>query len=478
MDPASSPNNSAFHSAMNGKQRPMIIALQGDPCTGKTYVANQLARSFKCSTIRLDDVLDVMFPAVKPKNADALISQAFDVVTEVVDTQARNLGLSIIVDSPLSRRSHLQSLIAVSSASAADLIIIECKPKTTYTWLMRFENHTYVDKNKWYKPHSWPFHPWFSRDYDDDDDKVPKLVLNITDPYLVFGLPNVIRGLIKFGEGRKVDYDVWWPIVRAKNAEKNGTPVVKPVCSARLGHHLNVYMKQGQLEQEAKCSVCLKLFSIEGELEDSMAYKCSGCPYAMHKSCAELDGSGIKAFTPLNFPKFIRLSKPRQAEYCYPDKHSCVGCEKQGKEFSYECGYCVFETHARCKLVPTIVNRPEVHDHALHFWTNSALPVGRVSSTYHCRACRDVSITLAGYLCGSGCMFYYHAECLLLPPTVLAHEHGGYAHDMELVLRREEELEDYLCCLCHEQMNPDAWFYCCKPCHIDLHPKCAFKVFD
>ncbi|KAL8151815.1 hypothetical protein V2J09_021623 [Rumex salicifolius] len=467
------------------EKRPMLIAMQGDPLTGKTALANNLAKYLKCSSIRLDDILKVMSPSTPshPETAAHIMSQAYDVVVRMVKTQISQ-GLTIILDSPLSRRTHLEKLYDMlrhyGGPHPSRLVIVECKPKNVYFWQMWFDQRAAtLYKDKWHNPDSWPFDQKFSRDYTDDDvisldarnqRLVPKLVVNSSDPYLTFGVISVLYNLIATDDGRRTEYAEWWPVVRAKQLESNKLGITEPLCDSKVGHHVNLLMKQGDLDQDSvNCGVCLGPFHVDSE-PPGMAYKCSGCPYAMHESCAELDGS-TKVH---NFPKFIRTNGVRWpettvTEYCYPEEHLCAG--HKGGEYSYECGYCVFETHVKCKLVPTIVLRPAAHDHPLYFWTDSTL----ISKVYQCMACRH-SVILAGYLCVERCMFYYHAECLLLPPTVPAHQHGGYTHDLELVLHREEALEDYLCIVCFKQMNPEAWFYRCKKCTLELDLDCAFKI--
>ncbi|KAL8152744.1 hypothetical protein V2J09_010504 [Rumex salicifolius] len=200
------------------------------------------------------------------------------------------------------------------------------------------------------------------------------------------------------------------------------------------------------------------------------AFWCHGCPLTLHKSCSELDrGNTMYYFEPENLPKFLRM-KPNVA-YKFPKECACVGCREEGKEFSSECRSCVFESHLKSRLLPTIVHH-EAHEHLLAVAAKSIMG----SDPYIYVACMKHGAFVA-YFCTYCTLTTYHTECELLPPLV-EHDHGGHEHELEMAFHREAELEDYLCDLCQNKMDPKSWYYHCKKCILSLHLGCAFMDFD
>ncbi|KAH8515549.1 hypothetical protein H0E87_004132 [Populus deltoides] len=138
---------------------PVIIAMKGHPGTGKSTLASSLASSLKIPLIDKDDVRDCT----------------------IASTQLR-LGLSVIIDSPLSRRAHLDRLVQVASSTGSLLVIVECKPLDEGVWRRRLEQRGKGDQASWHKPSTWQDLERLlegyggSTDYDIGD--VPKIVLD------------------------------------------------------------------------------------------------------------------------------------------------------------------------------------------------------------------------------------------------------------------------------------------------------------
>lgn len=117
---------------------PMIIAMKGHPGSGKSTLANSLASALKIPLIDKDDVKDCTLPLQLTSTASLLNDLSYDAIWQIASTQL-TLGLSVILDSPLSRSSHLYRLRRLSASSAARLVIIECRPTNRDLWRRRLE---------------------------------------------------------------------------------------------------------------------------------------------------------------------------------------------------------------------------------------------------------------------------------------------------------------------------------------------------
>ncbi|VVA29193.1 PREDICTED: kinase [Prunus dulcis] len=147
----------------------MLIAMKGHPGTGKTTLANSLASTLKLPLLDKDDVRDKL-QSLQPASSSA---------------SSLRLGLSVIVDSPLSRRAHFEYLAQLASSSGARLLIVECRPKDEAEWRRRLERRAEAGGGPgWHKPSTW----WDMQrlldgyggctEYDVAD--VPKMVVNTT----------------------------------------------------------------------------------------------------------------------------------------------------------------------------------------------------------------------------------------------------------------------------------------------------------
>lgn len=163
---------------------PVIIAMKGHPGTGKSTLASSLASSLKIPLIDKDDVRDctISIQNSSPATASKLLNDlSYDVVWQIASTQLR-LGLSVIIDSPLSRRAHLDRLVQVASSTGSLLVIVECKPLDEGVWRRRLEQRGRGDQASWHKPSTWQDLERLLEGYDGSTDydvgDVPKIVLD------------------------------------------------------------------------------------------------------------------------------------------------------------------------------------------------------------------------------------------------------------------------------------------------------------
>ncbi|QCE01630.1 P-loop containing nucleoside triphosphate hydrolase [Vigna unguiculata] len=116
----------------------VIIAMKGHPGSGKSTLAESIASSLGIPVLDKDDVKDCTQPLLLTSPASLLNDLSYDVICQIASTQLR-LGLSVLLDSPLSRRAHLDRLRRLANALSARLLIIECRPADQSEWRRRLE---------------------------------------------------------------------------------------------------------------------------------------------------------------------------------------------------------------------------------------------------------------------------------------------------------------------------------------------------
>ncbi|MCO5564635.1 hypothetical protein L7F22_018301 [Adiantum nelumboides] len=126
----------------------MLVAMKGHPGSGKSTLARSLATALQWPLLDKDDVRDCTHPlhlALSHHDAAAaaaeplLNNMAYQVLWRMAKTQLQ-MGLSVIVDSPLSRPSLFASAAALAAAYHSQLIIIECVSSDAEIWKHRLES--------------------------------------------------------------------------------------------------------------------------------------------------------------------------------------------------------------------------------------------------------------------------------------------------------------------------------------------------
>ncbi|KAJ8480371.1 hypothetical protein OPV22_024098 [Ensete ventricosum] len=180
---------------MEKQPRPLIVAMKGHPGTGKSTLARAISAALACPLLDKDDVRDCTLPVQHALSgtgtgaaaAGLLNDLSYSVIWRLAATQIR-LGLSVVVDSPLSRRTHLDRLLDLAhSAAAAGVVVVECRPKDEAEWRRRLEARGAAagsGEEGWHKPGTWEelqrlLEGYQGRtDYDVSD--VPRLVVDTT----------------------------------------------------------------------------------------------------------------------------------------------------------------------------------------------------------------------------------------------------------------------------------------------------------
>lgn len=161
---------------------PMIIAMKGHPGSGKSTLAKSIASALKIPLIDKDDVKDCTLPLQLTSPASLLNDLSYDAIWQIASTQL-TLGLGVILDSPLSRSSHLDRLRRLSVSSAARLVIIECRPADRDLWRRRLEERA-RGGGEGHKPATWKDLEKLLESYggctEYDVGDVPRLVVDTT----------------------------------------------------------------------------------------------------------------------------------------------------------------------------------------------------------------------------------------------------------------------------------------------------------
>ncbi|XP_073047675.1 uncharacterized protein [Primulina eburnea] len=173
------------------EETPIIIAMKGHPGTGKSTIARAVAKTLRCPLIDKDHFRDgtqriqQALMLSSPSTANSLLNDiSYEAMWRVTSTQI-GLGLSVVVDSPLSRRAHLDRLLDLACQNGARLIVVECRAGDEDEWRRRLEARGRVaEAEKWHKPATWGELERLLEGYggcwDYDVGEVGKLVLDTT----------------------------------------------------------------------------------------------------------------------------------------------------------------------------------------------------------------------------------------------------------------------------------------------------------
>ncbi|XP_021856499.1 uncharacterized protein [Spinacia oleracea] len=161
---------------------PLIILMKGHPGTGKSTIAAVISAALRCPLIDKDDIRDATLCLSSAANSTALNNLSYDAMWRVVSTQIK-LGLSVVVDSPLSHRRHLESALHIAGESHR-VLIVECVPSDEAEWRRRLELRGAEEEGVGHKPATWQDIERLLVGYDGcteyDVGEIPKLIVDTT----------------------------------------------------------------------------------------------------------------------------------------------------------------------------------------------------------------------------------------------------------------------------------------------------------
>ncbi|KAM7503177.1 hypothetical protein LguiB_002081 [Lonicera macranthoides] len=434
-------------------QIPAIIAMKGQACTGKSKWARFLATALQCPVIDQDDFLSSMSTLHHHHNSQILDDIAFEAACRSAITHLR-LKFKVIVDSPLSHRTRLDQLIQLSATTSARLIIVECRPRDLYEWEEWLEGRDTSSGDYWHKPSTWEdLQDACEENPDYDDSDVSKLIVDTSVNVPPYQLHFAVDEFIDSLEVRREELPQWIPdIMRAGDDKITEIEEEQQIYTNFLFFKFSYDWKENA--DKVSCGKCL------GPISDSI-YNCNQFRVLLHKKCAESSQS-VK----ISHSDTLRFF-PETSDYNFLSTRRCNRCAEQNKSFSSDCEGCLFETHLKCDILPTVVHH-EGHEHPLLFRI-SPISEDTLFTAFQCNACGDPGMHVS-YFCNI-CNFKVHVKCLFLPRFM------KNIHHRHVLMRKcsfQLDGSEVLCDGCETRRNPKYWIYNCDDpeCDFSCHLNC------
>lgn len=414
-------------------KHPVIVAMKGQPCSGKSKLAQSIAKLHKWTLLDYEDL-----GPYGTQNADDLSN--LQTIRQIAAAQLQ-LGINIIIDSPISNQSHLdQILLQLSTTTSARLLIVECKPQDNFEWRRRFDLQrasgqrykqlTWADIQKQLEPMS---------DYNlDGNNNMSKLVVDTTKHFNDPDLYRAINYLATCDTTFSANFDDLKDntFKSAKDSmDRDGESTSGTKCH---DHKLTPV----EDENSTRCRACLEIIS-------GPAYTCKGCNnLSVHKSCAEIQTKIV----PEQYPNFL---KELNVGYVFPQEPGCCLCEIHEKDF-FECSECLFKTNILSGCLPSVIN---------HMFHRHPLLLLMYPSSYDfkfmCLGCGDPGKDVT-YKCFE-CNYTCHPSCVMSP-------HTSMHNNLRLRTGVDYSGEaSFLCTVCGEDWDPY---------RSPHHCRCLFNVIQ
>ncbi|XP_047069132.1 uncharacterized protein LOC124677179 [Lolium rigidum] len=179
----------------------VVVAMKGHPGSGKSTAARAIASALRCPLLDKDDVRDCTLHLEGAAGGSGMLNElSYAVLWRLAERQLQ-LGLSVVLDSPLSRRAHLDMLARLP---ATLVVVVECRPGDEGVWRRRLEERGGALANGggdgWHKPKTWAELESLVEGYQGCTDyeigDVPRIVVDTTDP--AFGAEEIAARVVDF----------------------------------------------------------------------------------------------------------------------------------------------------------------------------------------------------------------------------------------------------------------------------------------
>eukprot|EP01025_Chloroclados_australasicus_P030620 TRINITY_DN3076_c1_g1_i1.p1 TRINITY_DN3076_c1_g1~~TRINITY_DN3076_c1_g1_i1.p1 ORF type:complete len:254 (-),score=19.15 TRINITY_DN3076_c1_g1_i1:495-1142(-) len=137
----------------------IMILMKGHPGYGKSTLAFALAKSLKFPLIDKDDARD-SFTSFQKVDENCIIdwnALSYEVMFRTAETQLK-LGLSVVIDCPLARKSLFQTATEIAKKYGSRILVVECECGDLEVWKARLKQRSEDTSNNLdqvHKPQSW-----------------------------------------------------------------------------------------------------------------------------------------------------------------------------------------------------------------------------------------------------------------------------------------------------------------------------------
>ncbi|GFY96239.1 hypothetical protein Acr_11g0005450 [Actinidia rufa] len=305
-------------------KHPMIIAMKGHPCTGKSTIARLLADFLRYPLFAQDDSLDYAR------------DKSFEAICRIAATQL-SLRIRVIIDSSLTSQAHRDRLVQLAESTSARLIIVECRPSDEYEWRQRLERRAIVDQS--YKPSTWGDLQKMLGKYEDYDvGAVSKLILDTTKVFREAGLVSATLRIAFYRNPHVLELDQWENLTMSWMKSKQSTEERGRYRHSHMAHILG--LSNERKDTKATCNLC-------SELVSGQAYECDACEFILHKFCAELSDKVQRL--PDECPPFLRAIPP---VYTFSEKHASSTAVADAVSIFMSVAFC-YHAHLSTELIET-----------------------------------------------------------------------------------------------------------------------------